>query len=67
MRPYQEQKYLKLLNRFGAGAFNQVIDSGPNTSVAANDFNVSFSTSTNGGGTTAGTNSGQAVIPVGWN
>ena len=45
-------------------AFNQVIDSGPNTSVAANDFNVSFSTSSNGGSTTAGANSGQAVIPV---
>ena len=58
-------KIFEVAHCFGTGAvFNQVIDSGPNTSVAANDFNVSFSTSTNGGATTAGANSGQAVIPV---
>ena len=59
-------KIFEVARCFGGGspAFNQVIDSGPNTNTAANDFNVNFSTSTSGGGTTAGANSGQAVIPV---
>jgi hypothetical protein len=49
----------------GAYAFNKVIDSGPNTDTAANDFAVNFGPSTNGGGTTAIALSGQPVILVG--
>ena len=45
-------------------AFNQVIDSGPNSTTPGNDFSVDFNTVTNPGFPSSTTASGSSTIPV---